>query len=272
MSVVSLPRATTMPSAPLDSRPCNGSFTAIRGTAAIDAPIRNRAPVERRAPSAFHSNRPGFRDNLFARLPMQHPSVRLSERQLSLLTHDVTQWKPQLSFVGQTEELDEGVEAMEIRVGDPQGLFKMVRRVRSNISSLIAGLREQHAELRASGVCRGMPIGKHRISRLHAVARCALSSRKQPTLHRDQLRRLGTAGTVRNGSQRRLTLHVASNDDVGVRVLVGDELVAEQSIFHDRHQLQRSTMRVLGSGCIEVAADERKKVCGFGKTRRNRGF
>ena len=273
-SVVSIACAANMCPAPFRSQPCPRGFTTIRGAAAMDPAIRKRSPVMpgSRTRTAFCLDRPGFGDNFVVTLPVQNPCTRLSECQLPLLAVEPTQRKAELRFVGQAEEVDGGVEAIEMRMGDPQGFFEFAMCVAWNMGSFVVGLRKQHAQLGASGVCSSMPIGKYRVSSLHGVARPALASRKQPTLHRDQLQRLGTAGAVRNGSQRRLILHVAPDDDVRVRVTIGNELIAEQSLLDDRHELQQSRMRILRGSCIEVPADQRKKAGGFTETRRQARF
>jgi hypothetical protein len=45
---------------------------------------------------------------------------------------------------------------------------------------------------------------------------------------------------VRNGAQHRRALRAAPQDQEGVRIAVGQELVSEQPIVDDRHHLDRN--------------------------------
>ena len=48
---------------------------------------------------------------------------------------------------------------------------------------------------------------------------------------------------------------------------IGDEFVPKQAFFNDRPKLDRSTMRMLRSGGVQIAANKRQQSLGFREPR-----
>jgi hypothetical protein len=75
------------------------------------------------------------------------------------------------------------------------------------------------------------------VTLLGTVAGCALTSRKDVTIHGHQLQGVGGADAVQSLAQHRLALRIATYDYVGVRFAIKYEFIAKQPIFDNRQQV-----------------------------------
>ena len=130
-----------------------------------------------------------------------------------------------------------------MRVRDRQSHIETPVHVLAHRNGLSGTPRKKEKKLRPRRRGRSGPVGKERVTLLSTVAGCALTSRKDVTIHSHQLQGVGGAGAVPSLAQHRLALRIATYDYVGVRFAIRYEFIAKQPIFDNRQQVYRQANR-----------------------------
>src|ERR1700680_3386868 len=100
----------------------------------------------------------------------------------------------------------------QMRVSDRQSFIETPVHVLAHGNGLSGPLREKDKKLRPRRLSCSGPVGKVRVTLLGSVVRCALTSRKDVTIHGHQLQGVGGADAVHRLAQHRLALRVATYD------------------------------------------------------------
>src|ERR1700680_4825561 len=129
----------------------------------------------------------------------------------------------------------------QMRVSDGQSLIETPVHILAHSNGLSGPLREKEKKLRPRRLSCSGPVGKVRVTLLGIVAGCALTSRKDVTIHGRQLQGVGGADVVQSLAQHRFTLRITTDGYVGVRVAVRQEFIAKQPIFDNGQQVNRQS-------------------------------
>src|ERR1022692_2978939 len=105
----------------------------------------------------------------------------------------------------------------QMRVSDRKHLIETPVHILAHGNGLSGPLREKEKKLRPRRLSCSGPVGKVRVTLLGIVAGCALTSRKDVTIHGRQLQGVGGADVVESLAQNRLTLRIATECYVCVR-------------------------------------------------------
>src|SRR5271169_2265614 len=142
-----------------------------------------------------------------------------------------------MRFIRQAAKLNERVPMRQVRVSDRQSLIETPVYVFAHGNGLSRPLREKDKKLRPPRFSGNGPIEKVRVTLPRTIAGCALSSRKEVTIHGHQLQGIGGVDAVHSLAQYRLALRIATDDYVRVRLSIGQELVAKQPTFDDGQEV-----------------------------------
>src|ERR1700680_4141566 len=128
----------------------------------------------------------------------------------------------------------------QMRVSDRQSLIETPVHMLAHGDGLSGPLREKEKKLRPRRLSCSWPVGKVSITLLGIVAGCALTSRKNVTIHGHQLQGVGGAYAVQCLAQHRLAMRIATDGYVGVDVAVRQEFIAKQPIFDNGQEVNRA--------------------------------
>src|ERR1700682_4378699 len=106
----------------------------------------------------------------------------------------------------------------QMRVSDRQSLIETPVHILAHSNGLSGPLREKEEKLRPRRLSCSGPVGKVSITLLGIVAGCALTSRKNVTIHGHQLQGVGGADAVQCLAQHRLAPSTATDGYASVRV------------------------------------------------------
>src|ERR1039457_4716462 len=99
-----------------------------------------------------------------------------------------------------------------MRVSDRQSLIETAVHILAHGNGLSGPLREQEKKLRPRRLSCSGPVGKVRVTLLGIVAGCALTSRKDVTIHGHQLQGVGGADAVQSLTQHRFAPRITTNE------------------------------------------------------------